>query len=492
MKHVPPHRWIDAAEARLSTRRVDEMNAHAETCARCQNARAQALAARATMTELRSEVAPELAWDEIRAKIRWELSPAGSSSARLAAPPEDSGARWGLAGALAAAVAVAAVVAGGDLPAPRRMTLALAAARPTPAVVEEPGAAAPAPAPTALVALVTRARGAVQVDGEGGLEELFARRLPAGAVLASGEGLLDVQLGPGTALTLGPRSSARLARLDSAAVELYVDGSLELEVAPRAAGQRFLVHAGAQTVEVRGTRFRVEHREDQTYVSCRHGLVAVREGARSVEVPAGRAVSVRTGQPMPAPSELSAAELLELAVTTPYQVAWDDVSTVAGSTSRLELTAAPARRLRLDGVELGAGAATVRVARGRHLVEASDGGGPFRRVGWAVVDARAAVRFEAGAAEPARSQAASQRREQLRALLDRSRLARCVRPIAKQGLGATYVDVELAVGRDGTVSFLNITDTDLPAELAECVRTVVASVRFAAGPAATIVEHLAL
>jgi ferric-dicitrate binding protein FerR (iron transport regulator) len=488
VRHVAPEVWAELAAGRLAAQRQARLERHARSCAACQRVREQVLAARATLHALREVATPELGWDSIRAKLRWELSPAGSSSTRLPAAARWRAPRWARAGALGGALTAALVAATVLIlrsgPAHRD------AAAPTLAAAQPP--AGPR-AVAALRGLVTRARGAVQIDGEASIDALFARPVEAGAVLATGEGRLDVQFGEGTALAVGPRSSVRLGRFDAELVELFVDGVVDVEVARRSADQRFVVHAGAQTVEVRGTQFRVEHRADQTHVSCRHGLVTVHEGRRSVAVAAGQHVAVRTGEAMPAPSALLAPAAVELALASPYQLPWDAAAAVASSTARLELSAPAGRRLRLDGVELGAGAASVRVARGRHLVESSSDGGPFRRVGWAVVDAQAqVVSFAVDSAAPRRAAGSKQRLAQLRSLVDRARLARCVRPIAKQGLGRTYLDVELSVARDGAIGYLNITDTDLPAELAECVRDVVAAVRFAPGPAAVVVEHLEL
>lgn len=539
MIHVAPERWADAAAGQLAPKKLARALAHAETCERCRLAQRRVLAARAAMAEMAGAATPELPWDSIRAKIRWELSPAGAASssfpaltpapgsleaqrpARTAAPtasgsskpsgPRGSTGRerpgfgllgWGIAGATLLASAgiftltvLPALSSGGGSDRPGHSALAphppeLAAAQPVPATSAERVAAIGAGQP--LLGLVTRARGAVQIDGESA--RLFERTIAAGAVLASGAGWMDVQLGEGSALAIGPRSSLRIERFDTAAIELSIDGVVDLEVAPRAAGQRFFVRSGAQLVEVHGTQFRVDHRADQTRVSCRHGLVTVREGARSIEVGAGHGALVHTGQPMPSPSPLTAEELTELALGTPYQVPWDDATAVARTTSRLELSAPQERRLRLDGIELGAGSVDVRVVRGRHLVETSQGGGAFHRAGWAVVGAKSpAVRFEVSAEEAIRPPSGSyQRLRELRARLSTAELRRCVRPLLKQGMSGSFVRVELGVERDGTIGYLNILDTDLPVALAECVRAVVADVRFVAGPAAKLVEKLEL
>lgn len=503
MRHVAPERWADALAERLPPDELARMTAHAESCERCRLAQRRIQAARGTMLAMAQAPAPELPWDSIRAKVRWELSPAGSTGELRVLEEARRRARrtwltFGAAAFAAASIGVAApFLLKGD-GAPPSGQPERAAAPPSIPLAPGPSAAPSSLASVAdhaaqpLVALVTRARGAVQIDGDS--QNLFERAIVAGAVLSSAAGSLDVQLGEGSALTLAPRGNLRIERLDSALIELSIDGVVDLEVAPRAPGQRFLVRSGAQLVEVHGTQFRVEHRADETRVSCRHGLVTVREGTRTQKIAAGETVAVRTGEPMAQPSRLDEAALVELALATPYRVPWDDAASVRTTTARLELVAAADRRVRLDGVELGSGTTAVRVGRGRHLVETSQGDAPFRRAGWAVVGAKAtSVRFEAGSEEATRtSGAAYQRLCELRARLVRGKLARCVRPLAKQGLSGTFVRVELAIERDGAISYLNILDTDLPGSLAECVRAVVSDVRFVAGPAATVVERIEL
>lgn len=504
MRHVAPERWADALAERVPPDELARMTAHAESCERCRLAQHRIQAARGAMLAMAQAPAPELPWDSIRAKVRWEMSPAGSTGELRILEEARRRARrtWLTFGAAAFAAATIGVAA------PFLLEGDGAPTSDQPARAAAPPSIPPAPRPSAdpsslasfaahaaaqpLVALVTRARGAVQIDGDS--QNLFERPIVAGAVLSSAAGSLDVQLGEGSALTLAPRGNLRIERLDSALIELSIDGVVDLEVAPRAPGQRFLVRSGAQLVEVHGTQFRVEHRADETRVSCRHGLVTVREGTRTQKIAAGETVAVRTGEPMAQPSRLDEAALVELALATPYRVPWDDAASVRTTTARLELVAAADRRVRLDGVELGSGTTAVRVGRGRHLVETSQGDAPFRRAGWAVVGAKAtSVRFEAGSEEATRtSGAAYQRLCELRARLVRGKLARCVRPLAKQGLSGTFVRVELAVERDGAISYLNILDTDLPGSLAECVRAVVSDVRFVAGPAATVVERIEL
>ena len=168
-----------------------------------------------------------------------------------------------------------------------------------------------------------------------------------------------------------------------------------------------------------------------------------------------------------------------------------DAEALARTAAPLEIASVGARDVRLDGVELGAAPLTVRVLPGRHTVEAVDGAGRYRRVGWVDVTeaqgARLAVPVEA---PPTRD--ASERRRQLRAGLDRPRLAGCTRSIAKAGLSGTYVQVELSVDAQGAIGVLNVVDTDLPSATAACVRAAVAEVRFGAGPPATWRERIDL
>ena len=71
-------------------------------------------------------------------------------------------------------------------------------------------------------------------------------------------------------------------------------------------------------------------------------------------------------------------------------------------------------------------------------------------------------------------------------------IARCTRSIAKAGLTGTYVQIEIAVDAQGAVGFLNVIDTDLPSATADCVREVLADVRFGRGAAATWRERIDL
>src|SRR5262249_38935229 len=150
------------------------------------------------------------------------------------------------------------------------------------------------------------------------------------------------------------------------------------------------------------------------------------------------------------------------------------------------------RDVRVDGVELGLAPLRVRVMPGRHTVEAADSAGRFRRAGW--IDVTAAphgARLEVPA-EPPATGAITERRHQLGAGIDRLRLGRCMRSIAKAGLTGTYVQIEISVDAQGAIGMLNVIDTDLPSTTASCVHDALAEVRFGRGAAASWRERIDL
>jgi hypothetical protein len=354
------------------------------------------------------------------------------------------------------------------------------------------------PAPAALAGLVNRAAGDVMI---GGLRsgDVFGRRIVAGDVIATGAGRIDVQFGTASAFQLAPRSQLELRRFDAGTIELVIDGTVDIQVGARAIDQRFIVHAGARDIEVRGTQFRVSHDRAGTTVACRHGLVAVRDvhgqlevaGARGLTIPGDRAVTDEHVAP------LTAAELASLASTVPYTLPlWTDAGALATSTAPLEVTAPRGRPVdvRVDGIEHGLAPVRVRVLPGRHTVEAADSAGRFRRAGWVDVGssaARLAIPAEVAPARPAEVGDIAARSKQLRAGVDRARLERCIRRITKAGLSVTSVQVELAVDAGGAIRFLNV-DSDLPSTTAACVREVLTDIQFGAGAAATWRERVEL
>ena len=502
-RHIAPHRWADLWAGRVGDDERAAMDQHAAACRACARARDRVRTASDSFPALRAQSSPELPWDSVRARVHWAVS----TERRARRRPRPAlhrllpGLAIGALGAGALALALATGPVELDPPAPRG-ALAVAAA---------PAAPAPAAPAPALAGLVNRATGDVMIDGLR-RADLFARTLGPGAVIATGDGRVDVQFAEGGAFALAPGGRLQLRRFDAAAIELVVEGTVDVEIGPRAPHQRFLVIAGERTIEVRGTRFRVHHDARATTVACGHGRVEVRDrhgaaevgAGRRLELPAGRAVAAAPG------AQLSAEELDALAAAAPVRLPMWDPASLLHSSAPLEIASAGGREVRVDGIELGAAPMRVRVMAGRHTVETAEAG-RFRRAGW--VDVRppaapeagtdeapgarsraagaAAARFELPA-EPPPSRDVGERRRQLRAGIDQARLRECTRRIAKQGLLGTYVQIELRVDASGAVNFLNIVDTDLGSATAGCVRNALADVRFEPGAAATWRERLEL
>jgi len=496
MSHVPPHRWADALAGRLDDAEQRAIERHAASCVACARSRDRVRRASDSFVAIKNQPPPELPWDSVRARIHWSVSTERKERIKLETAPKPR--RW-LAHAalgLAAAGAFAYAFVADPLPS-SEVALAPRVDQPTtPERVVTP----PVPvAPTPLAGLVNRATGEVMIDGIR-TTDLFARRLVAGTVIATGDGRIDVQFGDASAFALAPRSMLELRRFDADGIELVVEGTVDIEVAPRASHQTFIVRAGERVVEVRGTQFRVQHDKTATTVACRHGLVAVRDRHGHVEVGAARRVELAADHAV-APERmrpLSVDEVNELAQATPMTLPMFDhisLDALLQGSAPLEIATVGRRDVRVDGVELGLAPMRVRVLPGRHTVEAADHAGRFRRAGWVDVAVPTAgskpARLEVPA-EPPPTRNVSARRKQLQTGVDKARLARCVRSIAKSGLTGTYVQIEIAVDPQGAVGFLNVIDTDLPSTTANCVREVLADVRFGAGDAATWRERIDL
>lgn len=483
--HVAPHRWADAWAGRLGAAERKAMDEHADACSRCARARARVKTASDSFSAIRAQTSPDLPWDAVRARVHWSVSTERRAPRR---PRRPLAGRLAL-GAVACGAAALAVVTGPaatDPPAPPAPVPVAAVVPPAPQ----------RPAPQPLVGLVNRATGDVMIDGLR-RADLFAHRLGPGASIATADGRVDIQFAGAGAFALAPRSRLELRRFDTDAIELVVEGTVDIEVASRAPHQRFAVIAGDRTIEVRGTRFRVRHAAGATTVACSRGLVAVRDGGGTIEVPAARSLEAPASAPIATARivPLSADQLGALAAAAPMLLPVWDPATLLGSSAPLEIATAGRREIRVDGVELGLAPMRVRVMPGRHTVEAADAAGRFRRAGWVDVAAPAAgappARF-AVPADPPPTPDVSARRRQLKAGIDQARLRQCMRQIAKQGLTGTYVQLELAVDAGGAVNFLNIVDTDLGSATATCVRDVLADVRFGAGAAATWRERIDL
>ena len=482
--HVAPHRWADAYAGRVADSERATMDRHAEQCRACARARERITRASDSFVAIRNQSAPELAWDSVRARVHWSVST--ERRAKIQLPQRRPLLGWVAFGVVAAAGVVATVVV--DRPAAPVARAPLTAPSPERFVP-------PVASPVGLAGLVNRTTGDVMIDGIRPTD-LFARRLVAGTVIATGDGRVDIQFGEASAFGIGPRSRLELRRFDAQAIELVVEGTVDVQVAPRAAGQRFVVQAGERTIEVRGTQFRVRHDAVSTAVACRHGLVAVRDSHGQLEVGAARHVELATARPVSdertLPLSLEAAT--ELADATPMTLPVWELGTLASS-APLEIATSGRRDVRLDGVELGAAPMRVRVMPGRHTVEAADGQGRYRRAGWIDVAAPNSsakpARLEV-LPEPPATRGTDERRRQLRAGIDKGRIGLCIRKISKQGLAGTYVQIEISVDAQGAVGFLNIVDTDLGKATAGCVDEVLSDVRFKPGAAATWRERIDL
>ena len=489
-RHVAPHLWADAFAGRLDSDTRAELDRHADECPRCAKARATVRRASDTFPSIRTQAAPELGWDSVRARVHWSVSTAKHSRVSMR--------RFPRLPKLGLAVGAAALVAGGVT-----VYIATASRSAHDARVGAPVAHATTPLvkhPAALTALVSRLAGDVMIDGirPSSATAAFEHPLAAGTVLATGNGRIDVQFGEASAFALGPRSTLEVKKLDAETIELAVEGVVDVDVAPRAKGQRFFIVAGDQTVEVRGTRFSVTHDPHGTRVACQHGLVAISDAHHpgAVEVGAARKAFVAVDQPL---SDVHAApltvdELGQLAKATPWTTpGWNP--DLASHSAPLEITTPGKRDVRVDGIELGEAPLQMRVMPGRHTIETADAAGRFRRAGWVDVNAAHAAKFEALPVvdEPVATPSSSilRRMKQFSAGIDHERLRACTRRLAKSGLTDT-IQIEISVDAFGAVNVLNVIDTDLPADTASCVHDVLSDVRFSAGPAATWRDKISL
>jgi hypothetical protein len=474
MSHVAPHRWADAWRGKLGEAEVAAMDRHAESCERCRRARDRITRTSSlTFPAIKNTSAPEVAWDSVRARVHWAVST--ERRARVAKPRRPIA--FVLAGAFAAG-GIALAFATGSIVAPQPGQHAAPIARvrtPTPV------------AATPLAGLVSRVSGEVMVDGVR-QPDLFDHALGPGDVIATGDGRIDVQFGDHSAFSLGPRSKLELRRFDGTEIRLVVDGTVDVEVAARAPGQRFLVEAGSHEVEVRGTQFRVVHEGADTRVACRHGLVAVHDSEGESLVPAEQ--KLEAGKV----TKLSTDELAQLVAATPVTTPmWID--DLAHRSSVLEIASTTHSDVRVDGVELGPAPLRVRVMPGRHTVETANASGRYHRAGWvdalAAQPARLEIVPEVAAPAPVASNAARRKELATGIAANRAKLARCTRAAAKNGISGLSVQIEISVDDSGAVRFLNV-DSDFTATTQACIHDALSEVQFGRGAAATWREKIDL
>jgi hypothetical protein len=480
MSHVAPHKWADAWRGKLRESEVAAMDRHAEGCARCAKARDRITRTSSqTFPAIKNQPTPEVGWDGVRARVHWTVSTEMRAKRARTQPSQRRRYPYVIAGAFG----VAGIALGLG-------TGVASLAPPAPHVATAPQHVVP-PSPVAampLAGLVSRVSGEVMIDGvrRTDLTELFGHALGPGDVIATGNGRIDVQFGDRSAFSLGPRSKLELRRFDGTEVQLVVDGTVDVEVAARAPGQRFLVEAGARTVEVRGTQFRVVHEGTEVRVACHHGLVAVHGGGGSdALVPADH--KLESGKVSALPSDELAQLVAATPVTTPLWI--DDL---ANRSSILEIASAQRGDVRVDGVELGQAPLRVRVMPGRHTVETAGPSGRFRRAGWVDAIAAQPARLEVAPDAAAPTSDSARRKELATGIAaNRAHLARCTRAAAKSGISDLSVQIEISVDASGAVRFLNV-DSDLTALTQACIHDALTQVPFGPGAAATWRERIDL
>ena len=477
MGHVPPHRWADALAGRLSSAQRDKQEAHAASCSACAAARARVLEARAACADITAADAPDLHWDHIGARIYWV-----TSSERRAAGRDDGRSRRRsrlvLAGGLAVACAALALVVlhpGGD---DDKADVVGAAPAPLPSPPTPAVEVAPIPA-TPLSGVVVFARGDVSVDGA---PLQFDEVVSPGARLSTGNGSVAVQFAADSSFKLAPESSLHLRAFDDRRVELVVEGTVVVDLARRSEEQHFAVVAGGRAVTVRGTAFRVEHRDGGLDVACLHGRVEVSDGDASVAVEAGQRVHYAAADMVGArrARDLRSEEVvtLEHSVVVPMLPAWPEAAALFATSGVLRLAGRDGQPVKVDGVDRGKSAFMLRVMSGRHHVEI-DG-----RARW--VELAAGDRVEALPGDRVADR--KLRRSQLAQVLGKdNRVRRCLRPLVKQGLAVgSYLSLGVGVGQSGRISHLNILETNLPSDISRCVRDQVDLITLPPGPEITL------
>jgi hypothetical protein len=496
--HPSAERWDDLAAGRVDEDARRELVAHAEGCAACREARQRVEAARGTLASLRRADAPELPWEGLGARIKWTLS---SEQRRLERAREHrsrsvvgrlgrrlGGLLGGRAGlpilATCATVAVAwfaidSLVGRGS---PTPSTGAPAEARSIhgspPGVVAATSATAAAPAE----GVVMLRAGEATLDGR---PLTMADVIRPGARLAAQGGRLAVQLGRRTGILLEAGATVEVVALDDQTVELRSTGVVSVEVEPRQPAQRFAITVAGRRVEVRGTVFRVAETRGALDVAVSRGRVAVHDGDDSVEVPAGSRLSLLAGQRprgafLAALPELEAATLGDVGRVALLPV-WDDASSARLRNGVLAVAAPPRVRVRVDGVETGAGRLEVRTSPGRHLVEVGVKGR------WVEVGVGTATQADFAGVSVS---ASSARPRELEAELEahRASLEGCGDRLRKvDPLFEGDIVVEIGIHGDGSVEFVSAVKGLADRDVEACVLGVVRDrFSFPAGDAATL------
>jgi hypothetical protein len=505
-RHVSPHLWADYGRGKMRPRTMLRMQSHASNCSLCRHQRDLVCGSMEEFAHIAHTASPELRWESIRTQIHWKV--AAQARDLPSREPRLFGKRLWVP---ITATALAATTLGlwqwqshHDGP-PLQASSDIRKIAPT----EEAAKAA-----AALTGVVTKlSGGAVALNGQrigdespssGNRTSLFERPIVAGDVIATADAELHVQFGPQSGFSLQPGTTATLRRFDSQVVELVVDGVVDVEVTARQPGQRFAVVAGTRLVEVRGTQFRVARHGEELSVLCQHGKVVVSDGVRNSNVTAGQVIAVppdaigSAGQ-WPSPSAMTTSEANMMAAAAPYKIASAaDVS----DGGIIAISAVAGRMVRVDGVEVGRNLSAtasllLRSTAGRHRIEAADDTGRFRHAKWIDVPVSGSnaspgthIVNTLVIEDPDNAEKRSKkqiRKSELNRLVNRAAMATCVRSIAKQGLGAGYVSLEISIDGAGNIATANVADSDLSSSMSNCVRDLVATMKLPVGPSASFI-----
>jgi hypothetical protein len=328
-----------------------EAQAHLVGCPPCAARLRERRAVQALLQELEPVEPSELEWKRIDRHV-------------LEAVERRAEARQAQRSWLVIAVPVLAAVAAGLVIAVKLVTVAHA---PRPAI---PIAEVVAPAQAAVALAI----GGDAHTGRSGPEIL------EGDLLDAAQGTLQIQTAPATGIDLAPGTRARATRLRTGDTAFALEqGTLRAEVRPLASGTHFTVRAGDLSVHVVGTQFVVVREAGQTRVSVVHGRVRVdREGADSMDVPAGSALNIPDG------AMLSKLQLEPLGAdgAAPFPLGFPELAPdeVERQYGQAEIVSEPAgARAALDGAARGLTPLTVLAAEGTHEVQLQLAGHQMQR-----------------------------------------------------------------------------------------------------------------
>lgn len=486
MGHVAPHRWADLDAGKLGPAERESMERHAGACESCAAQRERVLSARGVFEEIREAEPSDLGWDHIGARVYWVTS-SERRAAERGRGRRPSWRRVWVAAAAACGLAIGGLATARYLAGHSDVGAARATAHePVRSDVEpvrsdvEP---APQPKPTAgpIVGVVTLVQGEVQ-SGDGDID--FDQPLRAGDVLVTGDGRVAVQFGHDSGFELGARSVLTVRSLDSRAIELGVEGVIDVDIEHRPDDQIFAVVAGWRRVEVRGTAFRVSHRNQRLDVSCLRGRVEVTDGDERLGVDAGQRLvlamnklAARRAADMPRDE----AEQLDRSLSVPMLPVWTAPDALFSTSSTLDLRAEPGAAIEVDGVRVGDGDFRLRVMSGRHQVADT----------WVDLAAGTLQQTVVAARKPdtaTRTADRRARRKQLQRALSRTnRVAQCLRPLEKLDLvEGSFVELDIGINEDGSQGHLNILKSNVPPEVQRCLRAVVDRISFPPGPKAEL------